>query len=123
MIDLDYIWTHCSFEDWDGHGANALKGVVMQTARDMFEKFPKICAGEFFEVTPHSNGTMSFEWEYRDDLYFYLEFGQSDFSAFSRNGEEVLYYPDQYRNGKIAELPALFEEHISNFINTHGGKK
>lgn len=120
MVDLDFIWQHCNFDDWDGHNAQALPCAVMQTARDMFEKFPEICTGDVFEVTPDSNGRMSFEWHHRDDLYFCVDFGLLDFTAFSRNGESVEHYPDQYRNGKIAELPALFE-HIEQFNKTHAG--
>jgi hypothetical protein len=123
MVDLDFIWKHCSFDDWDGHGADALPGEVMQTARAMFEKFPDLCRGKVFEVTPDSNKRIMFEWAYRDELYIVVEFGLMDFSAFSRNGEIIEHYPDQYRNGKIADLPALFETQIRNFINTHGDKQ
>jgi len=120
MVDLDFIWKHCSFDDWDGHGAIEMSGAVMQTARDLFEKFPDQCnvAWAYFDVAPHSNGTMMFEWSLYDDLYFYLEFGLTEYSAFSRVGEDVIYYPSAGSNGPIADLPALFE-HIRKFNKDH----
>lgn len=66
-------------ENWDGYGALRIRAETAQNALDALEVLPREVPTP--DVTPNSNGTLSFEWETSLGIG-YLEIGRTRFSFY-----------------------------------------
>lgn len=90
--------------NWDGYGAPALDRATVGNARAALKLF--LSRGLVPEITPTSNGTITFEWE-GDDAEAYFEVGQSTFSMYVKPFRGVTSYFDD----EVAEMgPVLADE-------------
>ena len=66
-------------DDWDGYGAERVSDEVVGYAFSVLEILPQALRNP--DITPNSNGTISFEWE-SSSAKAHLELGKINFSLF-----------------------------------------
>lgn len=68
-------------EDWDGYGALSIDPRTVKNASTALDRLLEYLPAP--DITPNSNGTISFEWESSDGVA-YLEIGMTRFSMYIR---------------------------------------
>lgn len=102
-------------DNWDGYGAPRLDRAVTDNARVALRLF--LSRGLVPEITPTSNGTVSFEWE-GDHAEAYFEVGQTTFSMYVKPFKGVTSYFD----GKVAEMGPVLAEELAEAMGRHQAK-
>lgn len=65
--------------DWDGYGAEKINAATVVYAKRVLELLPHSLSNP--DITPNSNGTISFEWE-TSEAKAHLELGKTKFSVY-----------------------------------------
>ncbi|RXT60410.1 hypothetical protein [Pseudomonas syringae] len=94
-------------DDWDGYGAVAIDAVTLQNA--IYAAARLIGRAPVPDLTPNSNGTISFEWESPFGLA-HLEIGKSRYAFFIRleNGRKYIL------DGAANDVPHYLADSISS---------
>lgn len=116
MMDLDWVWSHCSYDNWDGFDGCAVTPECFAIVREIHARFPDLY--KIATISPLSNGTFSFEWEADNDHWFNLEIGKERYSAFRHHEDESLieYFPAATETGPNADVLELIETQVTKFV-------
>lgn len=108
-------------ENWDGYGASPVAGEIGEIAEQLLAMFSNDLIDRISDMFPNPHGTLTIEWENRENEKLSLEIGISNYSYFIRykdnppylvNGHDVLH-----DNKEIAsDLGDLFSEEIPKYI-------
>jgi hypothetical protein len=101
---------------WDGYGALPIRPETLRNAR----AFLRLTAGyaeslPIPEVSPHSNGTISLEWQH-GSAEAYVEIGKSRLSGFVRSSEGTTYFIEGNMDDVTPALPNFIQMHLCHSI-------
>jgi len=92
-------------DGWDGYGALSVPHRTRLNAWHAFEEVKRV--GLIPEVSPRSNGTVSFEWE-AEGVVAHLQIGVKSYSMYVDSGRrETEYFSGEFPVGLSLALAAL----------------
>lgn len=98
-------------QNWDGYDAASVDPVIVRTAREWLGIASK-AASILPEISPNTNGTISFEWETASGCA-HLEIGIKDFSFYLAPAAGLSYHiQGDLQSCRMAEIAQLVNNHL-----------